>query len=218
MNIVESFKIALSSIWNHKLRSLLTMLGIIIGVCAVIIIVAIGTGAKNQMTDELFSADKNIIELYYEPLPDEKTNELVWMEPELTEQDLAELQQLPGVHVAIGTNFGWGTVNHNEKQTELNITGVGREYFYGHNVKLIEGRYFTEMDIHNVNRVIMIDDVTKETLFRDEEAAGEIVELQGNPYKIIGVYESTIPPEFRWDDSGEALMPRSTVFMMYFSP
>lgn len=218
MNILESLKIALSSIWNHKIRSLLTMLGIIIGVCAVIIIVAIGTGAKNQMADELFSADKNIIELFYEPLPDEMNQELIWIEPELTEQDLAELQQLPGVRVAIGTNYGWGTLSHHDKQMELNITGIGREYFYGRSIKLIEGRYFTEMDINNVNRVIMIDDYTKEKLFRDEDVTGEIIELQGNPYKVVGVYESTIPPEFRWDETGEALMPRSTVSMMYFSP
>ena len=62
MNIWESFKIALSSIWNHKIRSILTMLGIIIGVAAVIIIVAIGQGTKKQMTDELFATDKNAIE------------------------------------------------------------------------------------------------------------------------------------------------------------
>lgn len=217
MNIIESFKIALSSIWNHKIRSLLTMLGIIIGVCAVIIIVAFGTGAKNQMTDELFSADKNIIQLYYEAFPDE-SGEIFWMDPELTEQDLAEVQQLDGVRVAIGTNYGWGTLLYNDKQLELEITGVGRDYFYGRNIKLVEGRYFTEMDIDNVSRVIMIDDYTKEKFFRDEDVIGEIVEVQGSPYKIVGVYESTTPPEFRWDDSGEALMPRSTVAYMYFSP
>src|SRR5690625_3534012 len=130
MNIWESIKIALSSIWNHKIRSLLTMLGIIIGVCAVIIIVAIGTGARNQITEELFSADKNVVELYYEALPDESTGELIWIEPELTEEDLREVQSLPGVRVAIGTNDGWGSITYNEKQIELEITGVGREYFY----------------------------------------------------------------------------------------
>mgnify|MGYP000962792540 CR=1 FL=1 len=109
-------------------------------------------------------------------------------------------------------------MSYNEKQIELNITGVGRDYFYGRNIKLVEGRYFTEMDIDNVSRVIMIDDYTKEKFFRDEDVIGEIVEVQGSPYKIVGVYESTTPPEFRWDDSGEALMPRSTVAYMYFSP
>lgn len=218
MNVWESIKIALSSIWHHKIRSLLTMLGIIIGVCAVIIIVAIGTGATNQLTEDLFSGEKNIVELYYEALPDEVTGEIYWDEPEITADQLAEIQSLPGVRVAIGTNYGWGSIMHNEKQMELEITGIGREYFYGRNIKLVDGRYFTEMDVNNLSRVLMIDDFTKEKLFRDNEAIGEIIEIEGNPYKIIGVYESTIPPEYRWGDMGEALMPRTTVSMMYFSP
>ncbi len=75
MNIWESIKVALSSIWNNKLRSLLTMLGIIIGVAAVIVIVAIGQGAKKQMTDELFNVDENVVEIHYEP--DQLEDELV---------------------------------------------------------------------------------------------------------------------------------------------
>lgn len=215
MNVMESFKIALSSIWNHKIRSILTMLGIIIGVCAVIIIVAIGTGAKNQLTDDLFGADKNIIELYYEPFPTEDGSEMMWIEPEITSTDLAEIQNIPGVSVAMGINNGWGTLIHNEKQMELEIIGVGRDYFYGKNIQVIEGRPFTEQDNDNMNRVIMIDDYTRDKLFKDDEdIIGEIVEISGNPYKLVGVYKSTIPEEYRWDQ-GEGLMPRTLNGMMF---
>ncbi len=215
MNIIESFKIALSSIWNHKIRSILTMLGIIIGVCAVIIIVAIGTGAQNQLTDELFGADKNIIELYYEPFPSEDGGEMMWIEPEITSADLAEIQGVPGVQVAMGINQGWGNLIHNEKQIEIEIVGVGRDYFYGKNIQMLEGRPFTEQDNDNMNRVIMIDDYTRDKLFReDEEVVGEIVEIDGNPYKLVGVYKSTIPEEYRWDN-GEGLMPRTLNGMMF---
>lgn len=215
MNVMESFKIALSSIWNHKIRSILTMLGIIIGVCAVIIIVAIGTGAKNQLTDDLFGADKNIIELYYEPFPTEDGSEMMWIEPEITSTDLAEIQNIPGVSVAMGINNGWGTLIHNEKQMELEIIGVGRDYFYGKNIQVVEGRPFTEQDNDNMNRVIMIDDYTRDKLFKDDEdIIGEIVEISGNPYKLVGVYKSTIPEEYRWDQ-GEGLMPRTLNGMMF---
>lgn len=215
MNVMESFKIALFSIWNHKIRSILTMLGIIIGVCAVIIIVAIGTGAKNQLTDDLFGADKNIIELYYEPFPTEDGSEMMWIEPEITSTDLAEIQNIPGVSVAMGINNGWGTLIHNEKQMELEIIGVGRDYFYGKNIQVLEGRPFTEQDNDNMNRVIMIDDYTRDKLFKDDEdIIGEIVEISGNPYKLVGVYKSTIPEEYRWDQ-GEGLMPRTLNGMMF---
>ncbi|MEI3613438.1 ABC transporter permease [Pseudogracilibacillus sp. SO30301A] len=215
MNLMESFKIALSSIWNHKIRSILTMLGIIIGVCAVIIIVAIGTGAQNQLTDDLFGADKNIIELYYEPFPSEDGGEMMWIEPEITSEDLAEIQDISGVQVAMGINQGWGNLIHNDKQIEIEIVGVGRDYFYGKNIEMLEGRPFTEQDNDNMNRVIMIDDYTRDKLFKeDEEVVGEIVEIDGNPYKLVGVYKSTIPEEYRMDQ-GEGLMPRTLNGMMF---
>src|SRR5699024_10862806 len=108
MNLIESFKMALSSIWNHKMRSILTMLGIIIGVGAVIIIVAIGEGTQNKLKDELFSTDKNVIDLYYNGMEDESGtfvgSETFYEEPELTELDLDFLKTLPGVKEVIGTN------------------------------------------------------------------------------------------------------------------
>lgn len=218
MNVIESFKIALSSIWNHKIRSILTMLGIIIGVCAVIIIVAIGTGAQEQLTEELFGDEKNIIELYYEPFPTDDGSEMMWYEPEITAEDLAKVQQVPGVKVAMGINQSSGTMVHNEKQTELQIVGVGRDYFYGKNIEIVEGRLFTMQDNDKMNRVIMIDDYTRDKVFKDEEdIVGEIVEIGGNPYKLVGVYKSTIPPEYRWGDEGEALMPRTLNGMMFGS-
>lgn len=215
MNIVENMKIALTSIWHHKIRSILTMLGIIIGVCSVIIIVAIGTGAKNEMSDNLFSMDENIVELYYEMMEEE--DNAVWEDPNITAEHLAEIQQIPGVKVAMGTNMGGGTIISNEKQLETDIKGIGRDYIYGYNIKLVEGRYFTHQDNDNVNRTLMIDDYTRSKLFRsDEEAIGEIVDINGNPYKIIGVYEATMPGQYR-EDYGEVLMPRTLVAMMFGS-
>lgn len=215
MNIWESFKIALSSIWNHKVRSILTMLGIIIGVGAVIIIVAIGEGAKTQMTDDLFSMDENIIELYYEPLPTEDESEMMWEEPELTGLDLEKLQEVPGVQTVIGTNSGWGTMTNNEKQGEFEIIGVGTDYFRGRNIEVTEGRPINQRDTDSMSRIVMLDTVAREKYFKDtDEVIGEIVEISDNPYKVVGIYESIMPEEYRGEE-GEALMPRSLVAMMF---
>ena len=102
MSIWESFKIALSSIWNHKTRSILTMLGIIIGVGAVIIIVAIGEGAKTEMADQLFNTDENAIDLYYDQTPTEDGSEMLWNEPELTSADLETLAAVPRCKIRSG--------------------------------------------------------------------------------------------------------------------
>src|SRR5690625_968653 len=219
MIFIEGIQLALSSIWNHKLRSLLTMLGIIIGVFAVTIIVAIGTGAKDQIADDLFGVEDNIIELWYVEDYSEDDIATAWTPPpEITAEHLAEVQQVPGVKIAMGVNQGWTHINHNHREIDLDLTGVGRDYMYGRQIQVLEGRAITETDNHNINRVIMIDDFTRDKLFSDDEdVIGEILELDGNPFKLIGVYKSIIPEEWRWGQ-GEALMPRSVLSIMYGAP
>lgn len=219
MNILESFKVALSSIWNHKIRSILTMLGIIIGVGAVIIIVAIGEGAKKQIAEDMFSTDENAIVLYYEPIYDENETDFFWNEPELTTDDLIPLEDLPGVKSIIGTNQGWGMMAHNEEQAEVTITGIDDQYLSAKGIQMLEGRPFNARDNEGINRIALIDSVTRDYFFKDgESAVGEIIDIDNNPYKVIGVYKSTIPEEWlQMDDfmSGEMLMPRMLVSMMF---
>jgi putative ABC transport system permease protein len=216
MNIWESFKIALSSIWNHKIRSVLTMLGIIIGVAAVIIIVAIGQGTKKQMTNELFSTDKNAIQIYYEYIPPEGETEMFWQEPELTSEDIQTLAEVPGVKAVVATNQGWGMMTHDDEQGEMQITGVGAEFFPARDIKVVEGRALYAADNDGLNRVVLIDTIAREKFFKEtENPIGEIIDLNDNPYKVVGVYESPLPEQFRNTETGEMLMPRSVISMMF---
>ncbi|MCC3357352.1 ABC transporter permease [Bacillus sp. REN16] len=218
MSLLESFKVALSSIWNHKVRSILTMLGIIIGVAAVIIIVAIGQGAKTKMTEDLFSLEKNAVDLWYQPMPKEgeEESEMAWIEPELSSEDVVTLAQVPGVKAVIATNQGWGPMIYNDMQADMEITGVGPEFFTARDIQIVEGRPINTRDNDGRNRVVMIDTVAKEKFFKDkEDIIGEIVDLNGNPYKLVGVYESPIPEQYRYNESGEMLMPRGVISMMF---
>jgi putative ABC transport system permease protein len=216
MNLWDSFKIALSSIWNHKIRSILTMLGIIIGVAAVIIIVAIGQGTKKQMTDELFSTDKNAIDLYYEYIPPEGETEMFWQEPELTSEDVQILAEVPGVKAVVATNQGYGMMTHDDEQGDMQITGVGAEFFSARDIQVVEGRALYAADNDGLNRVVLIDTIAREKFFKESEnPIGEIIDLNDNPYKVVGVYESPLPEQFRNKETGEMLMPRSVISMMF---
>ncbi|MEH7114146.1 ABC transporter permease [Neobacillus niacini] len=216
MNIWESFKIALSSIWNHKIRSILTMLGIIIGVAAVIIIVAIGQGTKKQMTDELFATDKNAIQIYYEYMPPEGEEGMFWQEPELTTDDVQVLADVPGVKAVLATNQGWGMMRHDEVQGDMQITGVGAEFFPARDIQVVEGRALYAADNDGLNRVVLIDTIARKKFFKEtENPIGEIIDLNDNPYKVVGVYESPLPEQFRNKETGEMLMPRSVISMMF---
>ncbi|MFZ2464304.1 MAG: ABC transporter permease [Caldibacillus thermoamylovorans] len=217
MSIVESFKLALSSIWKHKVRSILTMLGVIIGVAAVIIIVAIGQGAKTKMTEELFATEENAVDLRYEPIPVEgqDESEMSWEEPVLTSEDVEVLSKVPGVKAVIATNQGWGPMVYEDKQGEMQITGVGPEFFTARNIQVVEGRPINSRDTDGLNRVIMVDTKAREKFFKNKaDIIGEIVDVNGNPYKVVGVYESPIPEQYRSED-GEMLMPRTVISMMF---
>jgi putative ABC transport system permease protein len=216
MNIWDSFKIALSSIWNHKIRSILTMLGIIIGVAAVIIIVAIGQGTKKQMTDELFSTDKNAIDIYYEYIPPEGETDMFWEEPELTSEDIQTLAEVPGVKAVVATNQGWGMMTHDDEQGEMQITGVGAEFFRARDIQVVEGRALYAADNDGLNRVVLIDTIARGKFFKESEnPIGAIIDLNDNPYKVVGVYKSPLPEQFRNPETGEMLMPRTVISMMF---
>ncbi|MCM3798680.1 ABC transporter permease [Caldibacillus thermoamylovorans] len=217
MSIVESFKLALSSIWKHKVRSILTMLGVIIGVAAVIIIVAIGQGAKTKMTEELFATEENAVDLWYEPITVEgqDESEMSWEDPVLTSEDVEVLSKVPGVKAVIATNQGWGPMVYEDKQGEMQITGVGPEFFTARNIQVVEGRAINSRDTDGLNRVIMVDTKAREKFFKNKaDIIGEIVDVNGNPYKVVGVYESPIPEQYRSED-GEMLMPRTVISMMF---
>ncbi|KIO57189.1 hypothetical protein B4064_0170 [Caldibacillus thermoamylovorans] len=217
MSIVESFKLALSSIWKHKVRSILTMLGVIIGVAAVIIIVAIGQGAKTKMTEELFATEENAVDLWYEPIPVEgqDESEMSWEDPVLTSEDVEVLSKVPGVKAVIATNQGWGPMVYEDKQGEMQITGVGPEFFTARNIQVVEGRAINSRDTDGLNRVIMVDTKAREKFFKNKaDIIGEIVDVNENPYKVVGVYESPIPEQYRSED-GEMLMPRTVISMMF---
>ena len=218
MSLVESFKLALYSIWKHKVRSILTMLGVIIGVAAVIIIVAIGQGAKTKMTEELFSTDKNAVDIFYQPMPveGEDESEMFWTEPEITSEDIELLSEVPGVEAVIATNQGWGPMVYDDQQGDMEITGVGPEFFSARKIQVVEGRTINTRDNDGMNRVVMIDTVARDKFFKGkEDIIGEIIDLNGNPYKLVGVYESPIPEQYRVSENGEMLMPRKVITMMF---
>ncbi|OLS40657.1 ABC transporter permease [Bacillus sp. MRMR6] len=216
MSIWESFVTALGSIWSHKIRSILTMLGIIIGVGAVIVIVAIGQGAKKQMTEDLFGTDKNIIEIFPEYIPTEEDEmNMYWEIPVLTREDLEAVKEVPGVKAVFGTNYGYGMLSYNEVQGNPQIIGIDEQYIRGRKISVLEGRPFTRNDIEGISRVVMIDKAAREKYFKkDQPVIGEIVEIEGNPYKVVGVFESLIPEQYR-NPEGEMFMPRTLISMMY---
>ncbi|MGT2951542.1 hypothetical protein BU202_06020 [Streptococcus cuniculi] len=198
---MENVKFALKSVLAHKMRSLLTMLGIIIGIASVVVIVALGEGFRRSLSDAL-AGDRNNVQLYFsntttETLQDglvsrfSETQTTDEPEPILTDGVLKGLLEVDGVSNYYTTNSNNGEISVGAKKVEgVFITGVSLSYFDVKDITLLAGRKFTTNDYSQFARIIMLDEKSAETLFGDAQSAlNQTVSLSNKAYLVVGVYK-----------------------------
>ncbi|HEM5269209.1 TPA: ABC transporter permease [Streptococcus suis] len=200
---MENWKFALKSILAHKMRSLLTMLGIIIGVAAVVIIVAMGTGMSRSIEKSL-AGDQNNVQVYFTPyIPVEGAGTTgifgsigggemsMEEEPDVTDtmlKGLLEIDGLSGYYISASST---STVAAGNAQADnVFITGVSQSYFDIKALDILAGRRFTANDYSRFSRIIMLDVALAEKLFGSTDAAlNQIVSVNANSYLVVGVYK-----------------------------
>ena len=205
MSLLDSIKIALSSILAHKLRSALTMLGIIIGVGSIITVVAIGQGGEAALKSQFVGAGNNVIPIHYSADINDQFGMGMMEQPKLTEEDIFEIKKLPEIAHVLTTNSSMEPLDIEDKKEMVSITGLDSEYFSVNKVKVLKGRSLQESDIAQGNNVVMISKSMEEKVFKKESPVGKIIEMKGQPMQIIGVYKSD--NEFMGMGSSEALIP-----------
>ncbi|ASI80498.1 ABC transporter permease [Bacillus cereus group sp. Bc002] len=213
MSLLDSIKIALSSILAHKLRSALTMLGIIIGVGSIITVVAIGQGGEAMLKSKIAGSGNNLMPIQFKADINDEFNMGGHEIPKLTEEDILEVKQVKDVSHVITTNQGMETLDVNDKKANLNVIGLDNEYFAVNKVKVVKGRTLSESDISHANNVMMISTKTEEVLFKDVNPVGQIIEMKGQPMQIVGVYTSD--NEFMGFEMEEALIPLTLWPVLY---
>lgn len=205
MSLLDSIKIALSSILAHKLRSALTMLGIIIGVGSIITVVAIGQGGEAALKSQFVGSGNKLVPIYYSADLNDPYGMAMVQQPPLTEEDIFEVKKLPEVENVVVTNASMDPIDIEDKKEMVSITGLDSEYFKVNKVKVTKGRSLQESDITQGNNVMMISKSMEESVFPDESPVGKIIEVKGQPMQIIGVYKSD--NEFMGMGPSEALIP-----------
>ncbi|HDR8431599.1 TPA: ABC transporter permease [Bacillus cereus] len=213
MSLLDSIKIALSSILAHKLRSALTMLGIIIGVGSIITVVAIGQGGEAMLKSKIAGSGNNLMPIQFKPDINDEFSMGEHQVPKLTEEDIMEVKQVKDVSHVITTNNTMETMDINDKKSMINVIGLDSEYFEVNKVKVVKGRSLNESDISQGNNVVMISTKSEETLFKDENPVGKIIEMKGQPMQIIGVYKSD--NEFMGFEAEEMLIPLTLWPVLY---
>ncbi len=188
----ENIRLAFQGIWGHKMRSVLTMLGIIIGIAAIITIVSTIQGTNEQIKENLIGAGNNVVTV--ELNRGNYTYDFSWYSiPQgvrtITEETRQKLEQLDGVE-QVSLYLSRTNVNQLYYQnTEFNgeAYGIDEHYLsvYGYQVK--SGRGFTKDDYENCRKVALVDSNTITTLFGGENPVGKYIELKEDVYTVVGV-------------------------------
>ncbi|MCU4992719.1 ABC transporter permease [Bacillus cereus] len=188
MSLLDSIKIALSSILAHKLRSALTMLGIIIGVGSIITVVAIGQGGEMSLKSEFSGSGNNTVPIQFK----EDMNEPLSMgeRPTITDEDLFEIKKIPEIKHVIATNSSMEPLNLNEKKDMASVIGLDSEYFAVNQIKVKKGRALNKFDVEQGSNVVMISTDVKDIFYPKENPVGKIIEIKGQPLQVIGIYKS----------------------------
>lgn len=210
MNIWESIRMAIGSIIVHKMRSILTMLGIIIGVAAVIIIVAVGQGGTTQLTQAI-AGSSNTINLQVKQdedalLPRSK-DEVIF-----TQKDIQDLRFVPGVKEVITVSSDVAEVRFRGKKSPGTIVfGVSDESMFAFNgLKLAKGRMFTASDYQTGNGGVIISEKVATKLFEKSDPLGRMIMVAGQPVRVIGVLQKPEGIQAYLPSASDVYLPSQT--------
>lgn len=212
MIVLLSLKIAIKSILQNKLRSSLTILGILIGISAVIIMMALGKGASEEMKKQISSIGSNLIIVLPGATSSGGVRFGAGSNLTLTVGDASELEKsqwiqktdfsIHGVHQIVYRNQNWSSL----------IRGVNISFLDVHDWELEMGRFLSEEDIKNATRICIIGQTVLENLFGEENPLEKIIRIKKIPFTIIGVLKKKgISP--RGDDQDDVvLIPYTTAY------
>jgi len=189
LSFMENLSMALSSLKAHKMRSILTMLGIIIGVGAVIIVVAIGQGGEAMLKSQI-AGPGNTIEMFYQPSDEEmRANPNVFMQAPFKQEDIRALEQIPEIKRVVASSTQLSTARFQKDSADVSTTGINQPYIQLNEFKVAKGRRFTSADFLGGRRAGLISDKLKEELFKGANPIGKVIMVANQPIEIIGVLE-----------------------------
>ncbi|MCI7274392.1 ABC transporter permease [bacterium] len=220
MNISNLFKIALRAIAANKLRSFLTMLGIIIGVASVIAMLAIGQGSKKSIQANIAEMGSNMIMI--RPGQDkgpggarQDASEMQSLKLKDYETLVEQSKYLAAISPSVSASGQFINGNNN---TPSSIYGISPDYLEIRQLKVEDGEMFTEDDIKTSAKVCLVGKTVADNLFTNgEDPVGKVIRYKNIPFRIIGVLKSKGYNSFGMDQDDMVLAPYTTVMKRILS-
>ena len=188
----ENIRLSFQGIWGHKMRSILTMLGIIIGIAAIITIVSTIKGTNEQIKENLIGAGNNVVtvQLNQDGYPyDMSWNPLPSGVRPIGRQTLEELEQIPGaekVSVYLSREYA-DQIYHLNASFSGGLKGIDENYLNTYGYQVRSGRGFTGEDYRQFRKVALVDTTAVSTLFSGKSPIGETLEIHGEVFTVVGV-------------------------------
>jgi putative ABC transport system permease protein len=211
VNIAQSVKIAVRSLRVNKLRSALTMLGIIIGVGAVIAMVAVGAGAQARVAEQIQSLGSNLIIVLSGSVTSGGIRLGQGSQLTITEDDAYALpREVPAIQVAAPTVRGTGQVVYGNLNWGTAIMGVTVDYFEAREWTVESGRPFAQEEIDGASKVALLGQTAVLNLFGDTDPVGQIIRVRKIPFTVIGTLGRKGQNNWGQDQDDVILIPIST--------
>jgi len=179
MNLFTSIKMAVRNIQGNKMRSFLTMLGIIIGVFSVIALLAIGQGSSKSVADSVNSLGTNLI-----------TVNITNTDTHFTMDNLKEVKQATGVKSVAPVLSGRSTLRNGSTTSQVSVTGTTSSYLSIRQLTVKQGRFVSSLDNKFRQKVVVLGSDLATTLFENESPIDKKVLIDGESYLVVGVLNS----------------------------
>jgi len=211
IGIPSTFKISLRALRVNKMRSALTMLGIIIGVGAVITMLAVGTGASERISEQMASIGSNLLIV----MPGSSTSGGLRMgsgtQSTLTQDDAEAIaRECPAVSDVAPTFNGAAQVVYGNQNWSTGITGTTPGVIPVRDWLLSSGRAFTDQDVRNATKVCLLGQTVADNLFGNADPIGQIIRIKKVPFTVIGVLAPKGQSDHGQDQDDTILVPLTT--------
>lgn len=206
----ESFLMAWASLIANKMRSILTMLGIIIGVAAVIALVSIGNGVKQDIQNSISSLGSNLLMVMPGAPRTPGVRPSAGSMKSLKVSDYEAISKLDGVRAASPMTNGSYVVIYQNKNWTTSVSGVSYNYLDVNNWSMKSGRFLSEKNVQNRERVVVVGKTVVKNLFGDEDPVGAEIRVKNIPFRIIGVLNSKGSGAMGNDQDDMVIIPYTT--------
>ena len=211
LNLTQNVRNAFRALIANKLRTSLTMLGIIIGVSSVVALLAIGTGAQAAITNQVQGLGSNLISIIAGK-PSSGGPGQVNTLAHLTLRDAEQLKDLPGVAVVAPQYRSSMRLTNEGNQAIVPVTGVVPDYTLIHNEEIARGRFLEATDTSNKARTVVLGSQTATDLFGQLDPIGQPIKINGVLFTVVGVLKSQGGGGFGFTRDAAAYVPLVTAY------